>query len=237
MKLVIGNQKNYLSDTQIQEFKRNFQKVADSNFILCPSSIYFHEFKNADVLLGSQNVSLYDSGANTGELSCEQLKSIGVNFSIVGHSERRKQFNETIEDTNVKIKNLLNHKMIPILCIGETKEEKDSGKTKEVLLQELEGAFKNIDNKLIDKIIIAYEPIWSIGTGVVPTNNEIEEISMYIRDFVRDNYGCATILLYGGSVNLKNIDKLNEIDIIDGYLIGGASTKINELSQIIDKCK
>jgi len=237
MKLVVGNQKSYLDKNKMDDFIKGIEKIKGSNVILCPSSIYLNEFNKSDILLGSQNVSKYDSGATTGELSWEQLKSIGVNFSIVGHSERREKLNESIEDTKIKVSKLLENKMVPILCVGETKEERDANQTKAVILNELEGALKDLDNDSIQKVIIAYEPIWSIGTGVIPSNNEIEEISKYIRDFIKDKYNGSNILLYGGSVSVKNIDELNKIDIVDGYLIGGASTKIDEFIQIIEKCK
>lgn len=236
MKLVIGNQKSYLNKDTINNFVNNINEFERNNVILCPSDIFLTEFNKTNILLGSQNISIYDNGAFTGEISVEQIKSLGVNFSIVGHSERRELFGETIEDTNIKIKKLLDNKIIPILCIGESKEEKENGQTKEVILKELLGAFKNVDNNLIEKVIIAYEPIWSIGTGIIPTNEEIENISKYIRDFIRENYNSYCILLYGGSVNLKNIDELNKIEVVDGYLIGGASTKVDDFIEIIKKC-
>ena len=127
--------------------------------------------------------------------------------------------------------------MIPILCIGETKEEKDKGITKDIITKELDGAFKELSLELIEKVIIAYEPIWAIGTGITPTNDEIEDVVKYIRDYLNDSYRVANIILYGGSVNSANIDELNKLSIIDGYLIGGASTKADEFKEIINKCK
>lgn len=237
MKLVVGNQKCYMDNAKLQEFKSGISELESNNFILCPSNVFFHEFKDAKVTLGGQNISICDGGAATGEISCEQLKSIGISYCIVGHSERREMFNESIEDTNIKVKKLLEKEITPILCTGETLEEKNLGKTKDILLDELTGAFDDMDSDSIDKIIVAYEPIWSIGTGLIPSNDDIVEIVTYIKDFVKEKYNSDIKLLYGGSVNLKNIDELNKIDVVDGYLIGGASTKINEITEIINKCK
>lgn len=237
MKLVIGNQKSYMDKENIKSFVKELGNIKSDNVIICPSFIYLNEFDDVDVLLGSQNVSNYDNGEITGEVSSKQLKSMGINFSIVGHSERRQKLNESIEDTNIKIKNLLNKDMIPILCVGETKEEKDIQKTKEIIFKELDGAFKDLLMNDIGKVIVAYEPIWSIGTGVIPSNDEINDIVKSIREHIAKEYRTDNVVLYGGSVNLKNIDELNKVDLIDGYLIGGASTKIDEFLQIIDKCQ
>lgn len=237
MKLVVGNQKNYLTKDKVDEFIKALGSIESDNVIICPSSIYVGDFKNMGVLLGGQNISCYDSGANTGEVSSEQLKSAGINFCIVGHSERRQNQHESIEETNIKIKKLLKEKVIPILCIGETKEEKDQGRALDILTKEIDGAFNDLLISSISKVIIAYEPIWSIGTGVTPTNNEINEIALNIRKYLSEKYKSDNMLLYGGSVNADNIEELNKVNSIDGYLIGGASTRANEFLKIINKCK
>ena len=237
MKLVVGNQKSYLELAEVKEFVKRLGNIDSDNVIVCPSSIYINEFKDVKVLLGNQNVSSYDSGATTGELSSKQLKSMGIKFCIVGHSERRQKLNESIDDTNIKVKRLLNEDIIPILCVGETKEEKNSNKTKDIIFEELDGAFEDLLMNSIEKVIIAYEPIWSIGTGLTPTNDEISDVARSIREYVNNKYKVDNLILYGGSVNLSNIEELNKIDVIDGYLIGGASTKSDEFLQIIDKCQ
>lgn len=237
MKIVVGNHKAYLDSDAMDKFLLDMGALNSNNVIICPSFIYLDRFKDKNILLGSQTVSNYEIKATTGELSAEQLKSAGVDFSIVGHSERRQLLHESIDDTNIKIKQLLKNKMIPILCIGETKEEKDKGITKDIITKELDGAFKELSLELIEKVIIAYEPIWAIGTGITPTNDEIEDVVKYIRDYLNDSYRVANIILYGGSVNSANIDELNKLSIIDGYLIGGASTKADEFKEIINKCK
>lgn len=237
MKLVVGNQKSYLDKDSVKEFVKELGNITSNEVVICPSAIYINEFNEINVLLGSQNVSNYDSGATTGELSSKQLKSAGLKFCIVGHSERRQKLNESIIDTKIKINNLLMEDIIPILCVGETKEEKEIGKTKEIIFQELDGAFQDLLMNSIQKVIIAYEPIWSIGTGLIPSNDEILDIAKGIREHMLNKYGTNNLILYGGSVNADNIDELNKIDLIDGYLIGGASTKAAEFLQIIDKCQ
>ena len=237
MKLVVGNQKSYMDENKVGGFIEKLNNINHNHVIICPSFIYLDKFKSSKFLLGSQNVSSFDGGANTGEILCEQLKSIGINISIVGHSERRQKLNESNEDINIKIKRLLDNKMTPILCVGESKEEKENGETTAILLSEIEGALKEVPLDLISKIIIAYEPIWSIGTGDIPSNDEIEAIIKYIKTILKDNYNSSNTVLYGGSVNSKNIDELNKIDVVDGYLVGGASAKIDEFLEIINKCQ
>ena len=127
MKLVIGNQKAYLTKEQLTDFVEKIKELNNKNVIICPSSIYFGMFDNVKVLLGAQDVSKFDGDATTGDISFKQLKSMNINFSIVGHSERRQLLKESIEDTNIKVRKLLDNNMIPILCVGETIEEKSSG--------------------------------------------------------------------------------------------------------------
>ena len=236
MKLIVGNQKNYLTFEKAQEFVRNFKDVSNKNIVICPSYIYLDMFKKLNIQIGAQNVSKYEENIVTGDISIAQLKSMDINISIVGHSERRQLLNERISDTNKKVKELLSNNMVPILCVGETMEEKNAGKTKDVIFSSLKGAFKDIDKTLIKNVIVAYEPIWSIGTGNIPSSSEIDEIMKNIKEFLSINYSTNNLVLYGGSVNSNNIDILNEINSIDGYLIGGASTKMEEFTKIIDRC-
>lgn len=237
MKLVIGNQKAYMNIDHVDEFIKHSSYIENNNnIVVCPSSIYLDRFKNTSFLIGSQNVSNYPNGSSTGELSAEQLKSIGISYAIIGHSERRQNQHETNEDINIKIKNLLKYNITPILCVGESKNDRDQNKYKEILLTELQEGLKDLSTESVDKIIIAYEPIWAIGTGIIPTNNEIDEVVKYIKEIIKKDYNCNIKVVYGGSVNEKNIDLLNEIDNVDGYLIGGASTKIEAFKEIIKKC-
>lgn len=238
MKLIIGNQKAYLDSNQINEFIKGSCNIENNNnIIICPSSIYIERFKTTNFLLGSQNISNYPSGSSTGELSAEQLKSVGIKFAIVGHSERRQTQHETNEEINIKIKQLLKYDITPILCVGESKINRESKKYKEVILTEINEALNDLSTDSVDKIIIAYEPIWSIGTGIIPTNEQIDEMSKYIKEIIKKDYNCDMKVLYGGSVNDNNVGTLNKITSVDGYLIGGASTKIEEFKKIIERCQ
>ena len=207
---------------------KNINTVHD--LILCPTSLNISLFSPSDLSLGAQNVSRTDDGAYTGEISAKQLKSFNVEYCIVGHSERREYQKESLEEVSEKVKKLLENGIVPILCIGETKEERLSNQYKEVLEKELNSVINSLNEEEKEKIIVAYEPIWSIGTGLIPNNEEIEEIIDYIKKFLPNNK-----VLYGGSANDNNIDQLNEVNGIDGYLLGGLSLKPDNLKVFLDK--
>lgn len=222
-----------LTFDEINDYINFFKGKNYENVIFAPSSIYLTKFVEANLKTASQDVSFASTGAYTGDLSAMQLKSIGINYSIVGHSERRKYYSDD-KYVNDKLKELLNNKIVPILCIGETKEEKDNGVTLDILKKELDDAFKDID---IENIIIAYEPIWSIGTGVIPTNDDIEKTISFIKKYVNEKYHTNNKVLYGGSVSNKNIEELERISIIDGYLVGGCSIKKDDFNTLINNVK
>jgi len=190
--------------------------------------------QNSDYILGAQNVSEKVNGGTTGEISASQLKSMGATLSIVGHSERRQDQKEKSENIANKINRLEEQGLNTILCVGESKEQRDNGLAKEYVYQEIIEIFDNINKDYYENVIIAYEPIWAIGTGVIPTNEEIIDMANYIKDLINEKYNIDIKVLYGGSVNKNNIDELNKIDIVDGYLIGGASTK-EEFNYIIER--
>lgn len=206
-----------------------------SEVIICPSYLFMDLYKqNSDYILGAQNVSEKVNGGTTGEISASQLKSMGATLSIVGHSERRQDQNEKSENIVNKLNRLQEQGLNAILCVGESKEQRDEGLAKEFVYQEITEVFDNINKDYFENITIAYEPIWAIGTGVIPTNEEIIDMTNYIKDLVNEKYNIDIKVLYGGSVNKNNIDELNKIDIVDGYLIGGASTK-EEFNYIIER--
>ena len=200
------------------------------NLLLCPTFLNISIVSNSNIKLGSQNVSVSDNGAYTGEISASQLKSYQVKYAIVGHSERREYQRETNEEINKKIKQLFKNDITPILCIGETLEERKQNKVNEVLEEELTIATKDLTEEEKKRLIIAYEPIWSIGTGVIPTNEQIEEVFQEIKRLVPASY-----ILYGGSANEENIDQLKQIPSINGYLLGGLSLKVDKLKVFIEK--
>jgi len=215
---------NYISKLK----KLNLSK----NVILCPSSININQVNNISFSLGAEDVCHTSGGANTGDISAKQLKSYNVEYCIVGHSERRTYQKETNEIVREKVKRLLEANIIPILCIGETKEERKSGITNEVLNIEIKKVFENLSDEEKSKIIIAYEPIWSIGTGIIPSLYEINDTLSFIKKIAPNNK-----VLYGGSANEENIDILKNSQLIDGYLLGGLSLIPERLKMFIEKIK
>lgn len=225
--IIALNNKCHFNKEEFINYLEELSTINTKNkVILCPTFLNIPLFNNESIDLGAQDVSCTNNGSYTGEISARDLKSFDVKYTIVGHSERRKNQKETNEEITLKVKELLSNDITPILCVGETKEEK--GYAKEVIRKQLENIL-NIENK--NRIIIAYEPVWSIGTGILPENNEIEEMITYIKELLPNNY-----VLYGGSVSDENIDNLNSISSIDGYLIGGLSLKVDKLKNLINKC-
>ena len=226
--IVVLNNKSNLDKKEFMEYQNELKKIESSHqLVICPSQIYLNSIDLPTFDLGSQNVSSYHQGAYTGEIYAHQLKSLDVKYCLVGHSERRKYQRETNKDINEKIKRLLEEEITPILCIGETKEQKDSKKTKSVLLSELNECLSGINN---NDIIIAYEPIWAIGTGITPTKDEVEDVLKEIKKVYQKNK-----LIYGGSLNQENIVEFKTSYLIDGYLLGGLSLKPQELKDFISK--
>ena len=207
MLVVLNNKCNF----NLDEYLDYQNKLKNLNFkndiVLCPSSIYLSNFELENVFLGSQNVSSFNDGAYTGEVSARQLKSLNVKYCLVGHSERRVYFKENNEILKNKIEQLLENEIIPIYCVGELE--------------------KNSDNN--EKIIIAYEPLWAIGTGIQPNINELEKIIKLIKEKFPNNK-----VLYGGSVNEDSIVNLKS-KLIDGYLLGGVSLHPDRISMLLSK--
>lgn len=225
---------NNKSNLEKDDFKKYLEELktveTTETLILCPTFLNISMVSNSNIKLGSQNVSVSDNGAYTGEISASQLKSYQVEYAIVGHSERREYQRETNEEINKKIKQLFKNDITPILCIGETLEERKQNKVNEVLEKELTIATQDLTEEEKKRLIIAYEPIWSIGTGVIPTNEQIEEVFQEIKRLVPASY-----ILYGGSANEENIDQLKQIPSINGYLLGGLSLKVDKLKVFIEK--
>ncbi|HEU5463669.1 MAG TPA: triose-phosphate isomerase [Candidatus Binatia bacterium] len=179
------------------------------------------------IALAAQNCHDQESGAFTGEVSAAMLEEIGCRFVIVGHSERRRLFNESDATIARKVAAVLRHAMRPILCVGETREERERDQTWSVISRQLDSALKGLDEGGIDTVEIAYEPVWAIGTGLNAGAQQIDEIHRAIRNFLIERFGhtrgAAVRLLYGGSVNPANARMIAEIDSVDGLLVGGAS--------------
>ena len=219
------------------EFINNFisslsiDKSTKKCVVICAPYIYLNylEVKRKDFYLGSQDCSCFEEGAYTGEISAKMLNEVGVNFCIVGHSERRQYFSESNEIVKLKAIRLIKNNIIPIICVGETLEEKKNNKTQNVLKHQLKKSVPESSNQF--NTIIAYEPIWAIGTSLTPSLEEIENAHRYIKNLSKKLFNFK--IIYGGSVNSKNSKLISKIDIVNGSLIGGASLKINEFNQII----
>lgn len=223
MKILAANFKMNLTLNEINEYIDKIKDIDNKNIVFIPSNIYIPYFLNKKFSVGVQDAYYLDNGAFTGEVSAKQISSLGVNYAIIGHSERRMYFNETNDILNKKILSCESNGLKVIYCIGETKEERESNKTKEVLLKQLDEGLKGAS-----EVIIAYEPRWAIGTNVTPTNEEIEDIISFIKS--KYNYK----VLYGGSTNDKNIASLNTISNVDGFLVGGASLDYDKFKKMIE---
>lgn len=231
--IVALNNKCNLNNKEFESYIDELTNInTEHKIILCPTYLHISlaEKKVAQKIdLGAQNVSCNIKGAHTGEVSAEQLKSFNVSYCIVGHSERRAEERETNEEIKEKIIRLFEQDITPILCIGETREERESNTYKNVISEELSVALDSLPSKQKERVIIAYEPIWSIGTGLIPTNEQIEEVN----NFIKSKYNNK--VLYGGSANDKNIDELKKCSSIDGYLLGGLSLKPANLQDFVNK--
>ncbi|MEG0025966.1 MAG: triose-phosphate isomerase [Bacilli bacterium] len=235
-KLIVGNLKMNLDLDEISSYLDIVNNNIDNrNVVICPTSIYIPYFLCQKYSVGIQNTFLTNQGAYTGEISPKQVDSMGVAYTILGHSERRLYLKETDEMINKKIIAAVNNYMKVIICIGETLEERKMLKTDKVIKRQIISCLRNLNKKQLENIIIAYEPIWAIGTNQTPTNKDIGDMIAYIKMLVENHFQYSSIkVLYGGSVNEKNIKKLNTIKGVDGYLIGNASTDANQFLKIIE---
>lgn len=233
-KIIIGNMKMYMSINQIDNYLKKMEDKITNNVILCPTSLYIPYFLNKNCNIGIQNIYYQDKGAYTGEISAKEAYDIGIRYAIVGHSERRFYFNESDIDINKKVHACLKNNLNVILCVGETEEEKNMLKTDVVLRHQLKIGLNEVDKKYQESIIIAYEPRWAIGTNKIPSSKEIGDTINYIKLVLKKYCDLDLKVVYGGSVDNKNIDKLNKIDSVDGFMIGGASVNPEKFSKIID---
>ena len=245
-KLLVGNWKMNKTPVEAVDFATKSVEMVDyatKNNIdvgiaptyLCLASLKEHASKNLIVL--AQNVHFKDNGAYTGEVSCDMLNSIGVVGSIIGHSERRTYDNETSSKCNLKIKALLDKNLIPLYCVGETEEEFVANKTYEVIEKQLVEGLANLSAEEMKKVVIAYEPVWSIGTGKNASSEIAESVCAFIREKVEALYAGASSdvrILYGGSVKPNNIATYLSQNNVDGALVGGASLTVESFSEMIN---
>lgn len=215
----------------------------DIDIVVCPAFTALSEVSqviaDSNIQLGAQDLYGQDEGAFTGEVSPVMLKDLGCKFVIIGHSERRQYFAETNESVNSKIKGALRHNLTPILCVGETLSQRDGGETFKVLDDQIENGLLGITDTDILRIVIAYEPVWAIGTGKTATAHQAQGAQKYIRDLLRkmynNNVADAVRIQYGGSVKPENIAELMSEPDVDGALVGGASLKVETFAEIVKK--
>lgn len=244
-KVIAGNWKMNMLPNETIEYIEKFEKLVkdtQNEVILCvPYTDLFYALlsaQNTNIKIGAQNMHFAENGAYTGEVSGKMLKSIGVKYVIIGHSERRQYFNETDETVNKKIKAAFENELKPIVCVGETLEQREAGKTAEIITTQTKLALDGLSNEQVKNTIIAYEPIWAIGTGKTATsedaNNSIKEIRKEIEKIYGKDIAECVIIQYGGSVKSSNAKELFETSDIDGGLVGGASLKPDEFAKIVN---
>ena len=244
-KVIAGNWKMNMLPNEAIDYIQAFEplvKDAKAEVILCvPYTDLFYAIMNAqntNIKIGAQNVHFEEKGAYTGEVSAKMLKAIGVEYVIIGHSERRQYFAETDETVNKKIKAAFKYGLKPIVCVGETLEQREAGKAVDVITKQTELALEDLSNEQVENTIIAYEPIWAIGTGKTATsedaNNAIKEIRNKISEIYGEETASKVIIQYGGSVKSSNAKELFNMSDIDGGLVGGASLKAEEFSKIVN---
>ena len=244
-KVIAGNWKMNKLPNEAMEFITELTplvKDTDNEVILCvPYTDLFYSLlhvQDTNIKIGAQNMHYEENGAYTGEVSGEMLKSIGVEYVIIGHSERRAYYGETDETVNKKLKKALSLELKPIVCVGESLDERESGKAKEIVTTQTKLALEGISNEDVTKTIIAYEPIWAIGTGKTATKEDANETIKWIREEIEKIYGKNVsdnvIIQYGGSVKSSNAKEIFEMSDIDGGLVGGASLKADEFANIVN---
>ena len=243
-KVIAGNWKMNMLPNEAMAFIESISplvKDTKDEVILCvPYTDLFYSLLTAqgtNIKIGAQNMHWEEKGAYTGEVSGKMLKSIGVEYVIIGHSERRQYFAETDETVNKKIKAAFENELKPIVCVGESLEQKENGQTDEIITSQTQKALEGLTTEQVKNTIIAYEPIWAIGTGKTATSEDANNSIKSIRNKISEIYGSdvaeEVIIQYGGSVKPSNAKELFETSDIDGALIGGASLKVEDFAKIV----
>ncbi len=245
-KVIAGNWKMNKVLSDVQDFVSTVtEQVKDNDrveTIICapfPYLAYLVEAtKDTPIKVSAQNMHFEDSGAYTGEVSPVMLKDIGVTHVVIGHSERREYFNETDETVNKKVHAAFNHGLTPIVCVGESLEQREANETMDVVSAQVKKAIEGLTAEQVGALIIAYEPIWAIGTGKTASSEDANEVCSYIRQLIKDEFSAdvaeKVIIQYGGSVNPNNIKDLLAQSDIDGGLVGGASLEAESFLQLVE---
>lgn len=242
---IAGNWKMFKTRAEALTFAEEFKKLyhgTDVKAAVCAPftnlDVLVKAFEGTNIGVGAQNVHFEEEGAYTGEISTAMLKEIGVDYCIVGHSERRQYFAETDETVNKKLHKLFETGITPIMCVGELLSDRDEGKAFEVVEAQLRGGLYGLSEEQVSKLVIAYEPVWAIGTGRTATPEQADEMCGFIRDMVEKLYGETAaddvVIQYGGSVKPANATEIMNMPEIDGALVGGASLSAQDLMDIID---
>jgi len=235
-KIIAGNWKMNFTPTEARQFVRSVKDRINSEkaqVVLCAPYVALQTVKDelagTYIEVGAQNMHYMDNGAYTGEISGPMLKDMGISYTLIGHSERREKFGEIDATVNLRTVTAIKHGIIPIICVGESLKQRNDGRTLEVLRKQINFDLDEVAPGQVANLVIAYEPIWAIGTGVVATTQQAEEACAYIRSRIAEKYGDetanATRILYGGSVDPSNAKELFAMPNIDGGLVGGASMK------------
>lgn len=243
--LIAGNWKMHKTVAQsvalVKELIQSCADVSQREILVCPPTpslaLIYELLKNSNIKLGAQNLHWESEGAFTGEISGAMLKDAGVECVIVGHSERRQYFGETDEWVNKKMKAAYRHGLIPIVCVGETLQQREKGDAFKVVERQMRNGTSGLNPEQATKLVIAYEPVWAIGTGKTATPQQAQEMHFFIRKLLSELYGKETAekirILYGGSIKPDNIDILMAQPDIDGGLVGGASLKAEDFTRIV----
>ena len=242
--IIAGNWKMNMTPAEAKELISALIPLvqgAEADVVICPPYLAIPTaaelVKGTNIALGAQNIHWAEKGAFTGEISAKMLKEVGVSYAIIGHSERRQYFGETDETVNMRTKAAIAAGITPIICVGESLEERETGKTEAIVSAQAEKALAGIEAEDVKALVIAYEPIWAIGTGKTATKEQANETIACIRETVKKLYGKETAeavrIQYGGSMNPKNAAELMAMPEIDGGLIGGASLKAEDFSKVV----
>ena len=243
-KIIIANWKMHKSAAEAKEFIESLKPAAAKTscqvFIAPPFTALFaasEAAKGSPISIGAQNMSDYDHGAHTGEIAASMIKEAGAQFVILGHSERRHLYHESDELIHSKLKQAAKEGLVPVLCIGETLQERESGQTEAILERQMRSALTDLSADDLSNLIVAYEPVWAIGTGKTATPDVAEQAHQLCRDVLSEIFGSAFAenrpILYGGSVKPSNVKELLSEPNIDGALVGGASLDVKSFSQLL----
>ena len=242
--IIAGNWKMHKTIAEALEFVNEVKDRVNNDkveAVICAPFTLLKDLKQAtkgtNIKIGAQNMHFEEKGAFTGEISPLMLKELDMDYVVIGHSERRQYFNETDETVNKKVLKALEVGIDPILCVGETLEEREAGNTKDVCKVQVEKAIENVSKEDLAKVVIAYEPVWAIGTGKTATSEDANDVIAYIREVVANLYGelaNEVRIQYGGSVKPSNVAEIMNQSDIDGALVGGASLEANDYVELVN---